>query len=113
MWRIPSSAPRKLDKDLPFLVEDMTNRGDLTGSTGGFRGISDRAWLSDLGRDEPAVILPNPPTADPEGWQNIFGRAVIRGVTPFASAGGVSVGGAAQEWDGTIHPVIWTCAQTY
>lgn len=113
-WRTPASVPRQFGRNVPFGVEDMTRRGgDLTGSAGGFRGIADRAWVYRLGAEDSPVRLPNPEPPTVDGWANVFGRAVIRGVTSFAPHGGVSVGGAAQSWDGPTVPVIWTCTQTY
>ena len=112
-WRTPTSVPRQFGRSVPFGVEDMTHGRDITGSTGGFRGIADRAFMYRLGSEDGPVRLPSPEPPTIDGWANVFGRAVVRGVTSFAPHGGVSVGGVAQPWDGPEVPVIWTCTQTY
>jgi hypothetical protein len=113
-WRKPSGVPKQFGRGVPSGVEDMTPRGgDITGSTGGFRGFNDHAFVYRLGAERRPVALPDPEPPNTFGWANTFGRAVARGVTSFAPHGGVSVGGAAEPGDGPSVPVIWTCTQTY
>lgn len=109
LWRPPSSAPTQILAK-QYDVVAMSDRGDLTGARGGFRGYGARAWVGRLsGR---AARLPDPPTEDANGWENIYGSDLTRGVTAFAPQGGVTVGGAANG-DDLSRAVLWTCAQTY
>jgi hypothetical protein len=116
LWPGPHKRPRLLDRPVFANAVDMNDHGDLTGSLGGFRGIGDTAWVSRLWAEQ-VVKLPAPPEPTGSGWENVQGISVIRGVTPFAPQGGVSVGGNARSWgmEGSIgnRATIWTCTQTY
>jgi hypothetical protein len=113
LWPERSRRPQVLAKLFFGTVVDMNDHGDVTGSFGVFRGQGDRPWMSNL-RDSRVVRLPLPP---PEGWVNVWGRSVIRGITPLAPQGGISVGGDANSGGMEDSPrsraTIWTCAQTY
>lgn len=110
LWRQPNSVPKRILGRYDMAA--MSNRGDVTGTRRGFRGIGGRASVARLsGRN---ARLPDPQTEDGDiWWENTFGSDLARGVTAFAPQGGVTVGGSASGDDGRSRAVLWTCAQTY
>lgn len=110
LWSSSAAWPRYLGRGRATAVA-MSDHGDLTGSAGGFRGLSARAWTGHVA-DTRSKPLPRPGTG---GWQNTFGVAVIRAATFLAPQGGVSVGGTsdASPETGFDRATVWTCTQTY
>lgn len=103
VWREPTAKPRMLGFPAPDAINDY---GDVVGTSGGLRGIGEKAWVARLASDT-VHALPYPPNTGDEGG-TVYAREAIRGVTSFAPHGGVSVGGGYSG--NTDKALIWTCA---
>jgi hypothetical protein len=103
VWREPTAKPQMLGLPAPDAINDY---GDVVGTSGGFRGIGEKAWVARLTSDT-VHALPYPPNTGDEGG-TVYARDAIRGITSFAPHGGVSVGGG--YLGNTDKALIWTCA---